>query len=247
MRRTFPLIATIAAEVAAVFGGAPPAVADTTAPEPVAVAQPETVHAEPTPEPTPGTPASDSAPAAPSDPVGLNRGDPVAATPPVKVPAPAFTVRTGRVGDPAAIALSLDGRSDATAGSSPKTTTERTGASDTTTSTTPQRQSAGRDRHSASDEVAQGPTASTPATASPAAPTVVSVGNASSHVIVAGDNLWDVAASHLASVTGRDVAALSIAEIVRYWVRVCDDNRAHLQSGDVSLIYAGELVELPAP
>jgi len=245
MRRTFPLIATIAAEVAAVFG-APPAVADTTAPEPVAVSQPETVHAEPTPEPTPGTPASDPAPATPSDPVEPNRDDPVAATPPVQLQAPAFTVRTGRVGDPAAIALSLDGRSDGTAGSSP-TTTERTVSPDTTTSTTPQRQSAGRDRHSASAEVAQGPIASTPATASPTAPTVVSMGNASSHVLVAGDNLWDVAASHLASVTGRDVAALSTAEIVRYWVRVCDDNRAHLQSGDVSLIYAGELVELPAP
>ena len=44
----------------------------------------------------------------------------------------------------------------------------------------------------------------------------------------------------------REVAALSTAEIVRYWVRVCEDNRTHLQSGDLSLIYAGEVVELPA-
>ena len=70
--------------------------------------------------------------------------------------------------------------------------------------------------------------------------------SASSHLVVDGDNLWDIAASHLAAVTGRDVAALSTAEIVRYWARVCDDNRAHLQSGNVSLIYAGEIVELPA-
>ena len=258
MRRTFPLIATIAAEVAAVFGGAPPAVADTTAPEPVAVAQPEAPRAEPPAEPTPET-SSDPVPDAPVDPVELDAGGPVASTPSVQLNEPAFTVRTGRVGDPAAIASSLaegsDG-SDATVGASTDTTARRGVDSVTTTSATaPDRESSVRADHSTSrgatppNPPAVPTTPSTPSasatvrpTASPPAPTT----SASSHLVVDGDNLWDIAASHLASVTGREVAALSPAEIVRYWVRVCEANRSHLQSGDTSLIYAGEVMELPA-
>jgi hypothetical protein len=252
MRRTFPLIATIAAEVAAVFGGAPSAVADTTTPEPVAVMQTEAARAEPPADPTP---ASDPAPEAPIDPVAADPGDPVTSTPPVHSQGPTFTVRTGRAGDPAAVASSLDGRSNATAGSSTNATTRGTGQSGTTTSTTPQHKNAGRARHSASTSTATAPptkaptvsSASTPATVNSTTPSAASTSSASSHVVVAGDNLWDIAASHLASLTGREVAALGTAEIVRYWVRVCEDNRSHLQSGDVSLIYAGEIVELPAP
>jgi len=255
MRRTFPLIATIAAEVAAVFGGAPSAVADTTTPEPFAVAQPEATRAEPPADPTR---VSDSAPEASSDPVATDPGDPPASTPPVPSQGPTFTVRTGRAGDPAASSSSLDDRNRATAESSTNATTRRTAETGTTTSTTPQHKNAGRARHSASASTstapapapapaAQAPGTSTPTTGSPTAPTAVSLSSASSHIVVTGDNLWDIAASRLASATGRDVAALSTAEIVRYWVRVCEDNRAHLQSGDVSLIYAGEIVELPAP
>ena len=250
MRRTFPLIATIAAEVAALFGGATAAVADTSTPEPVAVAQSEAARTEGPAEPTP---VSDPAADAPSDPVEPDPGGPVASAPPVQSQEPPLTVRTGRVGDPAAIASSLDDRSNETAGSSARTAAGRGDASGTTSSTTPPRQSSGRARHTASSSTtgATGApatsTAPTTATVSPTAPTTASPSRASSHVVVTGDNLWDIAASHLASTTARDVAALSTAEIVRYWVRVCEDNRSHLQSGDASLIYAGEIVELPAP
>jgi hypothetical protein len=256
MRRTFPLIATIAAEVAAVFGGAPPAVADTTAPEPVAVAQPEAARAEPPAESTPDT-SSDPAPDAPIDPVEPDPGEPVASTPPVQFKESTFAVRTGRVGDPAAIASSLAEGSGEAVESTTDTTTRRGVDSGTTaTSTVPQRENSVRADHSASSNAlppaatptptTTSSTTSTPATVSPTAPTAVSMTSASSHLVVEGDDLWHIAASHLASVTGREVAALSTAEIVRYWVRVCEDNRTHLQSGDLSLIYAGEVVELPA-
>ena len=66
------------------------------------------------------------------------------------------------------------------------------------------------------------------------------------HSVVAGDSLWEIAATQLATMSGRDRAALSAADIAGYWVRVCEANRGHLQSGDLNLIYAGEVVDLPA-
>jgi hypothetical protein len=57
--------------------------------------------------------------------------------------------------------------------------------------------------------------------------------------------LWEIAASHLAQTSGRDRAALGPADIVGYWVRVCAANRDRLRSGDLDLIYPGEVVDLP--
>ena len=61
-----------------------------------------------------------------------------------------------------------------------------------------------------------------------------------------GDNLWDLAAAALARATGRERAALDEGEIARYWSVVCDANRATVRSGDVNLIYPGEVLVLPS-
>jgi nucleoid-associated protein YgaU len=64
------------------------------------------------------------------------------------------------------------------------------------------------------------------------------------HVVVAGDNLWAIAAAELTRVTGDPDP--SDAVIVPYWQRVIAANRASLRSGDPSLIHPGETVVLPA-
>jgi hypothetical protein len=61
-------------------------------------------------------------------------------------------------------------------------------------------------------------------------------------VVVEGDNLWTIAASHLASVHGRPAADDDVAA---YWMQVCDLNRSRLQSGDVNLVFPGEHIGLP--
>ena len=81
------------------------------------------------------------------------------------------------------------------------------------------------------------PTTSPPSVAAPVGGSVT---------VVVGDNLWWIAARQLAAATGRDRASLSDEEIARYWVGVCEHNRPRLISGDVNLIYPGEVVELPA-
>lgn len=87
------------------------------------------------------------------------------------------------------------------------------------------------------------------ATRAPAPPptTAPAVAPEPSHeiVIVAGDNLWELAARHLAALGGRIRSEVTDAEIAPYWVRVCDENRAQLQSGDPNLIVPGERVVLP--
>ena len=62
-----------------------------------------------------------------------------------------------------------------------------------------------------------------------------------------GDNLWDIAASHLGAVSGRRGDDVPDAEVVPYWRSVCDTNRGSLRSGHPSLIYPGERIVLPAP
>jgi hypothetical protein len=63
--------------------------------------------------------------------------------------------------------------------------------------------------------------------------------------VVRGDSLWTIARDHLAEVRGRRAAELSDREIAAYWVRVVAVNRGGVRSGDVDLIYPGEVVELP--
>jgi hypothetical protein len=65
------------------------------------------------------------------------------------------------------------------------------------------------------------------------------------HGVVAGDDLWSIAATQLAQVSGRPIASLSNAQVAGYWQRVCDANRSRLHSGDINLIFPGEQIELP--
>jgi hypothetical protein len=62
--------------------------------------------------------------------------------------------------------------------------------------------------------------------------------SASRHVVAPGDNLWLIARTTL----GGEPAE---SEVVRYWSKLIDVNRASLRSGDPSLIYPGEIVVLP--
>lgn len=79
-----------------------------------------------------------------------------------------------------------------------------------------------------------GPTVAVPAR--PSEPAVV---------VAPGDNLWGLSAAALAIATGRDRLALDDGEIARYWLAVCNANRDALRSGNVNLIYPGEVVALP--
>ena len=87
------------------------------------------------------------------------------------------------------------------------------------------------------------PAAGEPTVGAPAAPPA---GASTSHVVVAGDHLWAIAAQQVAAATGRDARGLDAREVVTYWVRVCMTNRPHLRSGDPNVIYAGEVIDLPS-
>lgn len=66
------------------------------------------------------------------------------------------------------------------------------------------------------------------------------------HKVAPGENLWEIARSHLASATGRDAAEIRTREVAGYWMRMLAANRARLRSGNPDLIYPGEYVRLPA-
>jgi hypothetical protein len=86
------------------------------------------------------------------------------------------------------------------------------------------------------------PSAPPPTTAAP----VPAPADAALEVVVAaGDNLWLLAARHLATVSGRSVGDVPDGEVAPYWERVCDANRARLSSGDPNLVFPGERVVLP--
>lgn len=76
--------------------------------------------------------------------------------------------------------------------------------------------------------------------ATPAQPAIGSV-----YSVVAGDSLWSIAARKVAQQTGRPEGALPDGEVARYWSRVIATNRDRLRSGDPSLIYPKEQIELP--
>jgi hypothetical protein len=102
-------------------------------------------------------------------------------------------------------------------------TTNTTAPTTTTTTTTP----------------APRPVASQPAPspAPPPSPPPPHTGE-TTHVVVAGDNLWTIAAARLGTHRAADIAP--------YWRRVVERNRPTLRSGDPNLIHPGELVALPA-
>ncbi|MCU1456621.1 MAG: LysM domain/BON superfamily protein [Actinomycetia bacterium] len=76
--------------------------------------------------------------------------------------------------------------------------------------------------------------------ATPPAPAV-----ATHHVIGAGESLWSIAAQHLRDATVVPARAVDEADVARYWARVVAVNRAALRSGNPSLVFPGEIVELP--
>jgi hypothetical protein len=62
--------------------------------------------------------------------------------------------------------------------------------------------------------------------------------------VVAGDNLWTIAARHAtAALPDHEVDTATIAV---YWRRVIEANTPRLRSGDPNLIYPGESIQLPA-
>jgi hypothetical protein len=66
--------------------------------------------------------------------------------------------------------------------------------------------------------------------------------DASTHLVVAGDHLWGIAAQHLRVNVGRPVTEDEIRE---YWVKVMDANRDVIRSGDPDLIFPDERITLP--
>jgi len=63
------------------------------------------------------------------------------------------------------------------------------------------------------------------------------------HVVVPGDNLWQIARAEVSRATA--TARPTDADIAPYWHRVVQENRTTLRSGDPSLIFPGEVVQLP--
>ncbi|MCC7078869.1 MAG: LysM peptidoglycan-binding domain-containing protein [Acidimicrobiia bacterium] len=89
------------------------------------------------------------------------------------------------------------------------------------------------------------PITSTPETdenAGPGSADAAGTAGATTYVVVRGDNLWTIAATHLASHGGADPSTSSVA---RYWRAVIDANLAGLRSGNPNLIYPGEVLTLP--
>jgi hypothetical protein len=83
------------------------------------------------------------------------------------------------------------------------------------------------------------PTVAVPRPTAPAAPT------AAVHVIAAGENLWSIAAAHLGDLTGRPADAVPDVEVAPYWRALCDLNRATIRSGNPSLVFPSEVLQLP--
>jgi hypothetical protein len=66
------------------------------------------------------------------------------------------------------------------------------------------------------------------------------------HTVAPGEHLWGIAAASLAELTARPVASLRAEEIAPYWTRLCMLNAARLRSGNLDLVYPGEVVALPS-
>jgi hypothetical protein len=90
------------------------------------------------------------------------------------------------------------------------------------------------------------PTTLPPVTVVPVAPTPLPSATGDEVVVAEGDNLWVLAARHLAASSGRASTDVPDAEVAPYWARVCDANRDRLASGDPDLVFPGERVVLPA-
>src|SRR5262249_62155547 len=79
----------------------------------------------------------------------------------------------------------------------------------------------------------------------PPPPTAPAPRPEATHTVTAGEPLWSIAATTVVARTGRSAETLSPAEVAPYWGRVVEDNRDRLRSGNPSLVYPGEVLELP--
>ncbi len=205
---------------------------------------------QPAPAPDPGTSTG-----APTIRTGRTDEAPPAPEAPVEVPADPGPVRTGRVGDVPAL---VGGEpTDGPNGELPPATPTVPAAEPSSPSAAPERderhggQTGGQDggptggqsRPASGDPATADTGTADPPPAAAAAPPPLPA----AHTVVPGDNLWEIAAAHLALATARARTDLRALDIAPYWTRVCLLNREHLRSGDVSLIYAGEVIDLPAP
>jgi hypothetical protein len=85
---------------------------------------------------------------------------------------------------------------------------------------------------------------STTSERSPTRPTRVAIpARGRVHLVVSGDNLWQIARGEVIRTSGSERPA--DAQVAPYWRRVVAANRSTLRSGDPSLIFPGEVVTLP--
>lgn len=80
------------------------------------------------------------------------------------------------------------------------------------------------------------------ATPGPNPQSSVTVTTASTYTVLAGDNLWAISDQHLQSILP---TTPTTAEVMTYWRRMVETNRASLRSGDPNLIFPGEIVTIP--
>jgi hypothetical protein len=67
----------------------------------------------------------------------------------------------------------------------------------------------------------------------------------SEHVVVPGDDLWSIAAGHLAATLEVPLYAVPPDALAGYWRSVIDANRGNIASGDPDLLFPGEVLVLP--
>jgi hypothetical protein len=115
----------------------------------------------------------------------------------------------------------------------------------------PEPRGRGRDRDGRADRRSRAGTTPAPAPAAappapaPAAAPPAPVAAAATRTIAAGEHLWSIAAEQVARASGRAPTELAPADVAPYWTRLCMLNVGRLRSGNPSLVYTGEVLELP--
>lgn len=88
--------------------------------------------------------------------------------------------------------------------------------------------------------------ASVPQNSESKATSQVAPSTASTYTVQAGDNLWSIAESTLAANnTANNTEATTTETVGAYWAEVIALNRSQLRSGNPSLIFPGEVLQLP--
>lgn len=245
MRRSPVIIGVLAAELAIGVLTAAPALAD---------------EASDPPLPTEAPPVRD----------GRQTADP--SGPATDTDTPAEEVRTGRAEEPAGDAPA-DPAAEPSEPTTPETPPEEAGAEEASSAKPPSDNSSAKAAPATTSSTGSPPGSTSSPSTSPVSPSTApsasrSGGTAPSpssirptgllsgpgvspttvlpeRRVEVGDSLWEISARHLAEISGRDRATLSAAEIAAHWVEVCNANRDRLKSGNLSMIYPGEVVVLP--